>query len=116
MLQFICYIEECKEKFKTSDERKEHCVKIHKLPKDFRFECSAKKSKFRKKSKADEAESMELDRESKQNPFMLSTSKSRAFPKYTGKKFTGSKDKKTRATKDVDMDEIVDDLKANLPK
>ncbi|KOB56938.1 Uncharacterized protein OBRU01_25763, partial [Operophtera brumata] len=81
-------------KHSTAADRMDHCVKTHKLPKDFRFEINPKKPKSRKKTKVQknyESESMDLDSENTKqvkNPFMLFNSKSKAFPKYTGRKFT----------------------------
>lgn len=111
MFQFCCYIEECKEKFLNSDERLEHCVKIHKLPKDFRFDqkpnTKIKKSKVKKKIHYDR---MELD--SKPKCFTLTNNKQKGFSKYSGKKFT--KDVKGSSSQDVNMDEIMDELKNSL--
>ncbi|KOB70987.1 Uncharacterized protein OBRU01_14464 [Operophtera brumata] len=115
---YSCYIEECKEKFKTAADRMDHCVKTHKLPKDFRFEINPKKPKSRKKTKVqknNESESMDSENTKQvKNPFMLFNSKSKAFPKYTGRKFT--KNNESIISKDIDMDVIIDDLKESLPK
>lgn len=98
----------------------EHCVRTHKLPKDFRFEIKAKKPRSRKKTKTpknNESESMDLDSENTdkvKKPFMLFNNKSKAFPKYTGRKFT--KNSESTISKDIDMSVIVDDLKESLPK
>lgn len=35
---FKCYLEECKEVFWNSVERKDHCITGHRFPKDFRFD------------------------------------------------------------------------------
>lgn len=35
---FQCYLEECKEVFLNSAERKDHCITGHRFPKDFRFD------------------------------------------------------------------------------
>ncbi|XP_065367720.1 protein lethal(2)k10201 [Calliphora vicina] len=35
---FKCYLEECKEVFGNALERKEHCIKQHKFPSNFRFD------------------------------------------------------------------------------
>ncbi|KAK6633911.1 hypothetical protein RUM44_004518 [Polyplax serrata] len=44
---YCCFIEECKEVFMTSEERQSHCISVHKLPSDFRFGLSKKKSNRR---------------------------------------------------------------------
>lgn len=94
---YCCYIEECREKFNNSEERLQHCIKDHKLPKDFRFESKPKsrnkKTKDNTIKKKDE-ESMEVDDENKKETkkrITLSNSKQKTFAKYTGKKFTDSK-------------------------
>ncbi|XP_055842025.1 zinc finger protein 511 [Episyrphus balteatus] len=35
---FQCYIEECTHKSSTPEERKDHCISVHKYPQNFRFE------------------------------------------------------------------------------
>ncbi|KAL9922448.1 zinc finger protein 511 lethal (2) k10201 [Glossina fuscipes fuscipes] len=34
---YLCFLEECKEKFRNPTQRKEHCIKDHKFPGNFRF-------------------------------------------------------------------------------
>ncbi|KAI5635668.1 hypothetical protein NE865_11574 [Phthorimaea operculella] len=108
---YCCIIEECKEKFMTIDERKEHCVKIHRLPKDFRFDYKPKSSQPNKKKNPKKTDNfMEVDKEQK---FTFSNSRQRGFVKYTGKKFT--KDS-TAPTQDINMDDAMSDLRNSLPK
>ncbi|CAD0204556.1 unnamed protein product [Chrysodeixis includens] len=116
---YCCYIEECKLKFNTSEERNQHCIKEHKLPKEFRFETKTK-GKTKKNSKGnkstDEA-AMELDPASTsegKSKFLFNNSKLKTFAKYTGRKFTKSDDKKS--SKDVNMDAVMTDLKESLPE
>ncbi|XP_026333096.1 protein lethal(2)k10201 isoform X2 [Hyposmocoma kahamanoa] len=114
---FCCYIEECKDKFLNGDERLEHCVKVHKLPKDFRFGQKPKYPKVKQnkgKKKEQREEEMELDSQVKGKKFTFSNSRQKGFTKYTGKKFT--KDDKEGTSQDVNMDVIVDDLKNSLPE
>lgn len=118
LFQFCCYIEECKDKFTNSDERLDHCVEVHKLPKDFRFDQKPKKCvKYKKnkgKKKEQREEEMDLDSQVKEEKFTFYNNKRRGFAKYTGKKFT--KDVNEKSSQDVNMDEIVDDLKNSLPQ
>ncbi|XP_026755079.1 zinc finger protein 511 isoform X2 [Galleria mellonella] len=110
---YCCYIEECKEKFKTAEERLDHCVKVHKLPKNFRFEQKAKtvrKPKSGNTKNVGNNESMDVDRPSQ---FSFTNNKKKAFASYTGRKFT--KTKKETPSRDVDMDGIVEELKKTLP-
>ncbi|CAB3219899.1 unnamed protein product [Arctia plantaginis] len=116
---YCCYIEECKEKFKNGDDRLQHCIKEHKLPKDFRFE-SKPSSKKSKKSRVNQNKGqtevcMDLDGESSsssKHKVILTNSKQKTFAKYTGRQFTKSKN----ISKEVNMDEIMVDLKDNLPE
>ncbi|KAM7341947.1 zinc finger protein 511 lethal (2) k10201 [Cochliomyia hominivorax] len=41
---FKCYLEECKETFANPMERKEHCIKEHKFPSNFRFDQTTQKN------------------------------------------------------------------------
>lgn len=41
--QYACYLEECKHSSQSPEERKDHCIKDHKFPHDFRFDCGSKK-------------------------------------------------------------------------
>lgn len=96
----------------------DHCVKTHKLPKDFRFD-NTNKPKNRKKHKTNikygnEAMDIDSGTNKMKKPFMLSNSKSKTFPAYTGRKFTTNN--KSSTSQAVDMDIIVDDLKESLPE
>lgn len=105
----------------SADERSQHCVEEHKLPKEFRFEMKPK-NKNKKKGKAKHTSdgnemSMEIENEcttKEKKKIVLSTSKQKTFAKYTGKKFTKNDDNKTKT--DVNMDEVLADLKDSLPE
>ncbi|EDW01215.1 protein lethal(2)k10201 [Drosophila grimshawi] len=45
--RYSCYIEECVVKFNDPQERKDHCIKVHKFPPNYRFD-QAKASKVHK--------------------------------------------------------------------
>ncbi|CAK1541476.1 unnamed protein product [Leptosia nina] len=95
---YCCYIEECKEKFQNPEERLDHCMKIHKMPKDFRFDQKPKKLKSNSK-------------DNKKKDFTFSNSKVKSF-KYTGRKFTTDK----RQTTSDNMDIAMNSLKESLPE
>ncbi|CAG9791630.1 unnamed protein product [Diatraea saccharalis] len=112
---YYCYIEDCKEKFMNADERMDHCVKIHKLPKDFRFERNQKGRKPKIK-KEKENVSMEVDnavKAGKKKKFTFNNSRQKGFVKYEGRKFT---DDDKMETGSVNMDDIAAELKLNLPE
>ncbi|XP_071440934.1 protein lethal(2)k10201 [Hetaerina americana] len=44
---YQCFVEECIVKFSTPEERRSHCIDLHKFPSNFRYDC-AKKSKSKK--------------------------------------------------------------------
>ncbi|XP_049699166.2 protein lethal(2)k10201 isoform X1 [Helicoverpa armigera] len=117
---YSCYIEECKHKFMNANDRLQHCVEEHNLPKEFRFETKPKKSKKKTKTKQktdENAMCMELDNESTsevKNKLVLATSKQKTFAKYSGRKFT--KSDANKPSKDVNMDEVMADLKESLPE
>lgn len=52
--QYVCFVEECHQKFWDSKERIQHCVDVHKYPKDYRYDESRKTDKKNnsKKSKS----------------------------------------------------------------
>ncbi|XP_054738857.1 protein lethal(2)k10201 [Anastrepha obliqua] len=41
---YACFLEECKQKMLTQEQRKDHCINIHKFPSNFRFEYNEKKA------------------------------------------------------------------------
>lgn len=114
---YCCYIEECKEKFWKPEERLEHGVTIHNLPKNFRFDQTHLKTKSNKKNKHNK-NSMEVDlqeqkvqeNKEKTKKFRFVNNKQRGF--YTGKKFTDDGKIKENS---VNMDAIMIDLKDCLP-
>ncbi|XP_050353027.1 protein lethal(2)k10201 isoform X2 [Nymphalis io] len=109
---YSCYIEECKEKFMNAEDRLSHCIKTHKLPKDFRFD-----QKPRKKNKTNKI-AMEIDIDGSQadgqdlHKFIFKNSKQRSFQKYSIKKFT-TDDKDS--TTSVNLDQIMADIIESLP-
>ncbi|CAH2094080.1 unnamed protein product [Euphydryas editha] len=107
---YSCYIEECKEKFMTAEDRLNHCVATHKLPKDFRFNQNLKqKNKSRKNDN-----SMDVDKESsqKEKKFVFTNSKQVGFKKYLVKKFTNDEQNSTAS---VNLDKVMADINDSLP-
>ncbi|XP_045454167.1 protein lethal(2)k10201 [Melitaea cinxia] len=107
---YSCYTEECKEKFMTAEDRLNHCVKTHKLPKDFRFDQKPKQKTKNKKNQ----NSMEIDKESsqKEKKFTFNNSKQIGFKKFFIKKFTNDEQNSTAS---VNVDEAMADIKDSLP-
>ncbi|CAH1793006.1 unnamed protein product [Owenia fusiformis] len=56
---YQCLIETCTEKFNSSKSRKDHLIKVHKYPSNFRFDKPRSKSKAKKKTDKD-LENMEV--------------------------------------------------------
>ncbi|KAK9504444.1 hypothetical protein O3M35_010772 [Rhynocoris fuscipes] len=56
---YKCFIENCTVLSKNPEERRSHCIEIHKFPHDFRYDFK-KTSGKKKKSKVSNAESMEV--------------------------------------------------------
>lgn len=57
ILQYQCYDSECDIKFNTPMERREHCIKIHKYPKKYRFDDTS----VYKKDSSHKTKEMEVD-------------------------------------------------------
>lgn len=91
----------------NAEERLDHCVKIHKLPKDFRFDQRPKHKKNKKNS-----QSMDIDDsnkgDKKEKKFCFTNSKQKGFKKFTNDQQT--------STGSVDVDEIMSDIRESLPK
>ncbi|KAG8227802.1 hypothetical protein J437_LFUL006216 [Ladona fulva] len=49
---YQCFVEDCTSKFSNPRERRDHCIKTHRFPPDFRFDGS-KKTRVKGKSKTD---------------------------------------------------------------
>lgn len=65
--QYQCYVSECDLKFNNSLERKDHCINVHKFPKNFRFDNISHciKDKSKDKMDIDELEYEKKERKSK---------------------------------------------------
>lgn len=126
---YCCYIEECRQKFQNSEQRWDHCVREHKLPKKFKFDDTNtkktnKKNKSQKTKKKeiagnlekgetnteDAAEPMQTD--SGRKRFTFHNNKQKTF-QYKGKKFT--KDQSNNS-KGINIDVVMAELKENLPE
>lgn len=78
---YQCYDSECNIKFNDPMERREHCIKIHKFPKKYRFD------NMQHYTKEDESKRMEIDVDDKikkkSTKIFLKNQKSKMFPKGT---------------------------------
>lgn len=94
----------------TAEDRLNHCVKTHKLPKDFRFDQKPKQKNRNKKNQ----HSMDIDKESsqKERKFTFNNNKQIGFKKFFIKKFTNDEQNSTAS---VNLDEVMADIKDNLP-
>ncbi|XP_047537977.1 protein lethal(2)k10201 isoform X2 [Vanessa atalanta] len=110
---YSCYIEECKEKFMNAEDRLNHCIKTHKLPKDFRFDQKPrKKNKSKKNSQAMEIDVDDIQAARKDSQKLIfKNSKQRGFQKYSIKKFTSD----DKDSKSVNLDQVMADIKESLP-
>ncbi|XP_041972298.1 zinc finger protein 511 [Aricia agestis] len=108
---YSCYIEECTEKFQNAELRFEHCLQVHKLPKDFRFDYKPKLVKKKKSKNKNTSSSMDVDRENINSTCInFSNSKTKTFKPF--KKFTCDK---TKGSVDVNIDQVMTDLQESLP-
>ena len=60
-LQFSCYLEECKHMSASPEERKDHCIKVHKFPHDFRFDKVTNHKKSSSKERMDTTEEVNVN-------------------------------------------------------
>lgn len=69
---FKCYLEECKELFGNPLERREHCIKRHKFPSNFRFDQIHNKTQHKDKifKNNSDGNSMEVVEELKPNKYI----------------------------------------------
>lgn len=49
--QFCCYVAQCSIKFLNTEERRKHCIDVHKFPTDFRFDQQKKQQQSKRKNK-----------------------------------------------------------------
>lgn len=69
--QYQCYVSECDLKFNNSLERKDHCINVHKFPKNFRFDNTSHCIKNKSKDKMDIDESEYEKKEQKSKKIQL---------------------------------------------
>lgn len=68
---YQCYVSECDLKFNNSLERKDHCINVHKFPKNFRFDNTSHCIKDKSKDKMDIDESEYEKKEQKSKKIQL---------------------------------------------
>ncbi|XP_033188747.1 zinc finger protein 511 lethal (2) k10201 [Bombus vancouverensis nearcticus] len=77
---YQCYVSECDLKFNTSFERRDHCVSVHKYPKNFRFDNTPHCVRDKSKDKMDIDEPEPKRKESKSRKIQLNKNqKSKMF-------------------------------------
>ncbi|KAJ6636032.1 Zinc finger protein [Pseudolycoriella hygida] len=111
---FACYVQECESVFINPEDRKDHCITIHKFPHDFRFDIKSG-AKTDSKLEVDDEATVEGEGTSKQ-PFQISFghSKVKTFDtKNYAKVLTKNQKKKTQI---LDDNKMVVDLIASLPE
>ena len=104
LFQFSCYLEECQQKSKSQQERRDHCIKDHKFPHDFRFD----KVSIRKTSVNEDDDVMDTSETSmKQKPVPVFH-----FGHKAQKTFNTNKSKR----KTDPLESLNIDMKAALPE
>ncbi|KAI4486557.1 hypothetical protein M0804_005927 [Polistes exclamans] len=58
---YQCYVSQCNTKFNNSNERREHCINVHKYPKNCRFDMSYHKKEENSNNKMDVDSSNKMD-------------------------------------------------------
>lgn len=87
---YACYIEECAVKFHDPSARKDHCIGVHKLPANYRFDQEKViKAKSRKKKEADDP--MDVDKVNSSNEGNLPYIKAFSFGHNTQRTFNTRK-------------------------
>ncbi|KAK1126681.1 hypothetical protein K0M31_004307 [Melipona bicolor] len=77
---YQCYVSECDLKFINSTERKDHCINVHKFPKNFRFDNTVQCIKHKSKDKMDINEPEPEKKDSKSKRIQLNKNqKSKMF-------------------------------------
>lgn len=127
---YSCFIEECPHKSYTSEERKDHCIKFHKFPSNYRFDtCLSGSSHNLKKTDHDNSK-MDIVNDDKDNNdcsennkivnekkilknFSFGHSKMKTFDMKNLKK-SNKKHEKFRVSA-LENDETFTDLKESLP-
>ncbi|XP_059619684.1 protein lethal(2)k10201 [Phlebotomus argentipes] len=109
---YCCYIEECGEKHWTSEERRDHCISVHKFPHNFRFGLPMKVTK--EDAKMDTCQPQEGAKETKKalKSFTFGHGVTRTFEKGAAKQKTG----KSRILEDDGNKDMVMDLMESLPE
>lgn len=104
-LQFACYLEECKHMSVSPEDRKDHCIKLHKFPHDFRFDKVGRK-KSPSGDRMDTSETATTS-EASSTKFKVNTFH---FGNKSQKTFQG------RSKKSDPIESMIVDLKATLPE
>ncbi|KAL0280623.1 UNVERIFIED_CONTAM: hypothetical protein PYX00_001855 [Menopon gallinae] len=112
---FQCYVKECKTVFQTPQFRRDHCIKEHKFPSNFRFDdCKKKKNaaKGMRKSKK-ENQDVEMSENIKDDVKMDVSHESNVQKVKSTARKGGNYSSKRKPV--LDLDCFVKDLKESLP-
>lgn len=106
---FACFLAQCKQMSMNVDERRDHCIKDHKFPHDFRFD-----SNFHHISKnKSTSDSMEVD----DNPAKGSKAKNTNFTNFHfGHRGQKTFNRSTKKSMNEVMNSMVTDLRDSLPE
>ncbi|XP_055716766.1 protein lethal(2)k10201 [Phlebotomus papatasi] len=107
---YSCYIEECKEKNWTPEERRDHCISVHKFPHNFRFGLPTKTSK--EDVKLDKPSGSAEEEPKPVKSFTFGHGVSRTFEKGSGQKTA----QKSRILEEDGNRDMVMDLMESLPE
>lgn len=112
---YSCYLETCNHKSQNDKERKDHCIKSHNFPPNFRF--SGNKRKPKKNKKASENEnSMEIDESSRTSGELFTRPVITKFAFGKTSKLFIPKGKKSTKSNILENDStMVTDLMESLP-
>lgn len=102
-LQFYCFSEGCKYISITPKERKDHCLKEHNFPSNFRFDRSVKIAPKTTKMEVEDEEAAGKPHSSKYKPFHFGCGTSKTF-KHLSK------------PRPDPMESMIVDLKESLPE
>ncbi|XP_062563146.1 protein lethal(2)k10201 [Armigeres subalbatus] len=116
---FSCFLEECKHKSQTPEERRDHCIKQHKFPHNFRFDQRVSAHKMPPRLRASLSESSttaDMEMETSAECFSTSAAKNTKNFNFGHSKVRSFKAGKTVKKSDIlESNRMVVDLLESLP-
>ena len=109
-IQFSCFLSECDQKSTNPTERRDHCIKDHKFPHDFRFYKVSSQKKSEEGKLENNENAMEVEGQTTKKPttiYNFGHSKHRSFKPVKTPKIK---------TDILESNQMVVDLLENLPK